>query len=64
MIKNPAQYKGRMAPDVAKELGMEIDDFLDELLAVDYYHCPTCGLIVDIKEVGDELNDPCNKCRE
>lgn len=63
-IKNPSQYKGRIAPDVAKELGMNIDDFLDELWPLGYYHCPVCGKIVDIEEVGDELETPCNRCKD
>ena len=53
-----------MPPDVAKELGIDIDIFLDSLIEKGYYHCPKCGKIVNIEEVGDELETPCNKCRE
>jgi hypothetical protein len=63
-VKNPSEILGRMAPDVAKELNIDIDVFLDELWPLGYYHCPKCGKIVNIEEVGETLDEPCNKCRK
>ena len=62
MIKESHKYKGRMAIDVAGELNMEIDDFLDDLFDTGYYCCHKCGEIVDVEQLGDKLADQCNKC--
>jgi len=62
-IKDIHKYKGRMASDVAKELRMDIDDFLDDIWDRGYYVCSKCGLVVNEYEL-DELDDPCYKCRE
>jgi hypothetical protein len=61
-IENPKQYIGRYALNVARELGVDIDTLLDELVALDIYHCPKCGFIVEIEEVGELLETPCKKC--
>lgn len=63
MIKNPRQYLGRIAPEVAKELGMEIDAFLDDLFDSDYYHCPKCGQIVNLDEQDWDIDKPCEICK-
>ena len=63
-ITRPDIYKGRLAPDVAKELGMEIDNFLDEMFDSGYYYCSHCGEIVDVEQVGTSLNEPCDKCKK
>ena len=63
MIKEPWKYRSRLATEVAKELKMEIDDFLDELNDAGYYCCPKCGEIVNVEELGNDLDKPCDKCR-
>jgi hypothetical protein len=62
-IENPSQYVGRIPPDVAKELGVDIDDFLDEIHDQGYYYCPKCGKIVSSEELEDDYENPCNACK-
>ena len=62
MIKEAYKYRKRLATEVAKELGMEIDDFLDDLFDAGYYCCPKCGEIVDIEQQDNNLNKKCDKC--
>ena len=57
------KYKGRIATDVAKELNMDIDDFLDTIFDKGYYCCPKCGEIVDIEQLGNTVSGQCDKCR-
>lgn len=56
------KYKGRKATDVARELDMDIDDFLDAIFTKGYYCCPKCGEIVDVEQLGNDLECPCDNC--
>lgn len=62
-MDNSSGFLYQNADELAKSLGMNIDDFLDELVDRGYYVCSKCGLIVNIDELGDELEEPCNECK-
>jgi len=61
-VNNPEQYIDQKPPDIAKQLGIDIDDFLDSIFEQNYYYCSICGKIRDIEELGNNLESPCNKC--
>ena len=59
IIKDVSKYIGMNGRDVADELRMDMDDFLDEIFVLDYYVCRTCGRIMKT----EDINMPCSVCR-
>lgn len=62
------KYKGQKAKEVAKNLNMDMDDFLDVIFEQGYYYCQKCREIVDIEQIylddDHALDGLCDKCKK